>query len=177
MEIPHWENTDKWGPLRDIVNQIIDSRNAALDLNSTVNLDVIQANTDVYSSKTMPSINWENVNDSIYARRNGKTVELSIFITADWVDGFSTSFNPQYELKDLYKGEEDSVVVGTLICSKQLFNGGGVYPINPAGYVTFDSSGNLSVPLEDGLMFSAENAVFSLHITYQAKNDISDFIS
>jgi microcystin-dependent protein len=30
MEIPHWENTDKWGPLRDIINELVDAVNLSM---------------------------------------------------------------------------------------------------------------------------------------------------
>lgn len=30
MEIQHWENNDKWGPLRDIVNELVDAVNLSM---------------------------------------------------------------------------------------------------------------------------------------------------
>lgn len=175
MTIPHWENTDKWGPLRDIVNQIIDSRNAALDLNSTVALDVIKKDSDVYDTQSPIGPNWGNTSQVIYAKRNGKTVELSIYFTGDWVTG-NTTLSIGYELKDLFKGEPGSHIMGTITASVQSYPQSVLYSLNPNAYVTIASLGDIGINLEDGIMPTEDGATLTVNITYQAKNDISDFI-
>lgn len=177
MEIPHWENTDKWGPLRDIVNQIIDSRNAALDLDSIVGLDLIKKDSDVYETKAPINTNWENVSQVLYAKRNGKTVDLTIYFRADWVSG-NTTLSVGYELNDLYKGKPGSFIMGTMIISNQTFLPVSVlYSLNPNPYVTIASLGDIAINLEDGLMPADDGAALTVNISYEALNDISDFIS
>lgn len=174
MAINNWEYGDNFGPLTDIVNEVVDKTNSCLDLASSSKFGVLQADTDVYDSKTLGGVNWENITDKIIAKRNEKSVDVSIFITADWVSG-STSFPGTYNLKDLYKGEEGSPIIGMFSIGK--YTGGAQTQIlSPNGYIDIDSNGYLSFALEDGLLAAVDSVIIAISISFNAKNDISAFL-
>ena len=67
MAIDKWEYGDTFGPLTDIVNEVVNTSNSCLDLSSLSKFDILQEDTNVYDSKTLPTTSWDKFNDKVVA--------------------------------------------------------------------------------------------------------------